>query len=369
MFDLLYTLLAYVLILGVLVFIHESGHYFAARWCGVKVDTFSIGFGPALRRWHDRSGTEWRLSAIPLGGYVKPHGFEGPDEATDEQKAAWIPGRTFHEKPVAARALVIIMGPVFNYVFAILAFTLLFAVVGQPKLRDDIATVIPGSAADQAGVKVGDVVTRIDTLPMADAQDVTATVSTRPGAVTTLGIRRDGQELTLPVTIGTQKDLAGHGRPKGVLGVGFAFVPTHPRPVITAFGDGVRESWHVSRRILQGVGQMITGQRSARELGGTIRIAQMSGQVAHYGWASILSFMALLSINLGLINLFPIPVLDGGRLVFYAMEAVLRRPVPVRVQAIGMQIGLTLIALLFIFSTVNDLTNLGVFHWLVRLAG
>lgn len=369
MFDLLRTLLAYVLILGVLVFIHEFGHYFAARWRGVKVDTFSIGFGPALRRWHDRTGTEWRISAIPLGGYVKPHGFEGPDEATDEQKAAWIPGKTFHDKPVGSRALVIVMGPVFNYIFAILAFTVLFATVGQPQLKDNVASVSVGSAAEKSGLQIGDVITKIGTLPMSGPQDIMGTVSARPGVTTTLDVLRGGHDLTLPVTFGSQP-AQGHGqRPTGFLGIGFAAVPGHPLPVWSAAVKGVQESWLTSERILQGVGQIITGQRSPRELGGTIRIAQMSGQVSHYGWASILSFMALLSINLGLINLFPIPVLDGGRLVFYAVEAVLRRPVPKKVQDIGMQVGMALIAALFLFSTLNDLTNLGLFRWLMHLAG
>ncbi|GBR50074.1 zinc metallopeptidase [Neokomagataea thailandica NBRC 106555] len=369
MFDLLRTLLAYVLILGVLVFIHEFGHYFAARLCGVKVDTFSIGFGPALRRWYDRTGTEWRISAVPLGGYVKPHGFEGPEDATDEQKAAWVPGKTFHSKSVGARALVIVMGPVFNYIFAIIAFTVLFSTVGQPHLKESVASVSAGSAAEKAGLQAGDVIKKIGTLPMSGPQDVMGTVSARPDVTTTLDVLRDGHDLTLPVTFDSQPTSGKNQRKTGLLGISFAVEPGHPLPVWTAAVKGVQESWVTSERILQGVGQIITGQRSPRELGGTIRIAQMSGQVSHYGWASILSFMALLSINLGLINLFPIPVLDGGRLVFYAAEAVLRRPVPKKIQDMGMQVGIALIAALFLFSTVNDLTNLGLFRWLVHLAG
>ena len=361
MHDFLRTILAYVLILGVLVFIHELGHYLAARWRGVKVETFSIGFGPALRRWHDKSGTEWRLSAIPLGGYVKPHGFEGPDDATDEQKAAWIPGRTFHDKPVGSRALVIVMGPVFNFLFAIVAFTLLFATVGKPQLRGDISQVVAGSAAEKAGVKTGDVITRIGSLPISGPEDVMGTVAARPGAETTLEVRRNGQDLRLPVTIGSVK--AG-SHPTGVLGVGFAASPGKPVSPIKAAVMGVQETWTMSVRTLQGVWQIISGQRSARELGGTIRIAQISGQVASYGMASIVSFMALLSINLGLINLFPIPVLDGGRLIFYAVEAIKGRPVSRRVQEVSMQVGMALIGALFLFSTVNDLTNLGLFHWM-----
>ena len=361
MHDFLRTIIAYVLILGILVFIHELGHYLAARWRGVKVETFSIGFGPALRRWYDKSGTEWRLSAIPLGGYVKPHGFEGPDDATDEQKAAWIPGRTFHDKPVGSRALVIVMGPVFNFLFAIIAFTLLFATVGKPELRNDISQVVAGSAAEKAGVKTGDVITRIGTQSISGPEDVMEKVAALPNDSTTLGVRRAGQDLTLPVTIGVVK----HGaRQAGVLGIGFAASPGHPVSPVKAVAMGVQETWTMSVRTLQGVWQILSGQRSAKELGGTIRIAQISGQVASYGMASIVSFMALLSINLGLINLFPIPVLDGGRLIFYAMEAIKGRPVSKRVQEISMQVGMALIGALFLFSTVNDLTNLGLFHWM-----
>lgn len=361
MHDLLRTIIAYVLILGILVFIHELGHYLAARWRGVKVETFSIGFGPALRRWYDKSGTEWRLSAIPLGGYVKPHGFEGPDDATDEQKAAWIPGRTFHDKPVGSRALVIVMGPVFNFLFAIVAFTLLFATVGKPELRNDISQVVAGSAAEKAGVKTGDVITRIGSLSIAGPEDVMGTVASHPNDTTTLGIRRNGTDLTLPVTIGAVK---GGSHATGVLGVGFAVSPGHPVSPVKAAVMGVQETWTMSVRTLQGVWQILSGQRSPKELGGTIRIAQMSGQVASYGMASIVSFMALLSINLGLINLFPIPVLDGGRLIFYAVEAIKGRPVSRRVQEVSMQVGMALIGALFLFSTVNDLTNIGLFHWM-----
>ncbi|KXV65332.1 RIP metalloprotease RseP [Gluconobacter oxydans] len=361
MHDLLRTILAYVLILGILVFIHELGHYLAARWRGVKVDTFSIGFGPALHRWHDRSGTEWRISAIPLGGFVKPHGFEGPEDATDEQKAAWIPGRTFHDKPVGSRAIVILMGPVFNFIFAILAFTVLFAVVGKPEIHGDISQVTAGSPADRAGVKPGDVITRIGNTHILGAEDVMATVASHPGQQTVLGIHRGTEDLSLPVTLDTLKN-GGHDM--GSLGVAFALSRGRPVSLPSAFIMGMQETWDKSVMTLQGVWQILSGQRSAKELGGTIRIAQLSGQVASYGLASIISFMALLSINLGLINLFPIPVLDGGRLVFYVCEAIRGRPVSRRVQEVSMQVGMALIGALFLFSTVNDLTNIGLFHWL-----
>lgn len=355
------TILAFALILGVLVFVHEMGHYLAARWRGVKVDTFSIGFGPALYRWHDRTGTEWRISAIPLGGFVKPHGFEDPEDATPEQKAAWVPGQTFHDKPVGSRMLVIVMGPVFNFVFALLLFTVLYAALGKPELRNEIAQVVPHSAAEKAGLEKGDVITRLGTLDVFNFADIQAHAVKMPGEHTTLGIRRSGQTLSLPITL--DRVAGKNGAPDtGSIGVMAELVPGKPMGVGQALKSGVQETWVVSVQTLQGVWQIVTGHRSAKELGGTIRIAQLSGQVAHYGFASILSFMALLSINLGLINLFPIPLLDGGRLVFYVAEAVRGKPVSRRVQEVSYQAGFAIIAALFLFSTFNDLSNLGLFR-------
>jgi len=364
MHDLARTIIAYVLILGLLVFVHELGHYLAARWRGVKVDTFSIGFGPALYRWHDRVGTEWRLSAIPLGGYVKPHGFEGPDDATPEQKAAWEQGRTFHDKPVGSRAIVIVMGPVFNFAFAILLFTVLFCWVGKPELKNEIVEVVPGSPAAAAGIHPGDIITRIGDLAVFNYADVQAQTARHPGEHTTIAVRRDGHDMVLPVTLASEPGATANAPRVGRLGVVAQATPGRPMSFPRALKTGVHETWMVSVQTVEGLGQILTGHRSARELGGTIRIAQMSGEVARYGIASILSFMALLSVNLGLINLFPVPILDGGRLAFYAVEAVQGRPVSRRVQEISFQAGFALIAGLFLFSTFNDLSNLGLFGWL-----
>lgn len=359
----MHSLIAFAFVLGVLVFIHELGHYLAAKWRGIKVDTFSIGFGPKLWTWHDRTGTAWCISAIPLGGYVKPHGFEGPEDATPAQQAAWEKGRTFHEKGVGSRALVIVMGPLFNFLLAFILYVASFSFFGQPKLSDRIAQVMPDSAASRAGVKTGDVITAIGSLKMLNVGDVRSEASKRAGEVTTLQVRREGQILTLPITIGRDpaaKD-AAHA---GLMGVSFELQPGAPLRFKDAVVTGAQQVWDVTVQTLQGVGQMLTGQRSSRELGGAIRIAQLSGEVAHLGVASLLSFMAVLSINLGLINLFPIPILDGGRLVFYAFEAVLRRPVPRKLQEMAYYVGFALIAALFLFSTFNDLLNIGVFRWL-----
>lgn len=362
------TLVSFAFVLGVLVTIHELGHYLAARWRGVHVEVFSLGFGPALFRWHDRSGTEWRICPIPLGGYVRPHGFEDPEDATPEQKAAWIPGRTFHDKSVASRAIVILAGPVFNFLLAIVLFTLLFSTAGQPSVRNEIASVVPNGAAAAAGVQPGDVIRRIGTHQVTGVEDVQGTVMVEPGAQTTLTVRRNGQDVDLPITIGSVTDSAS-AKPHGQLGVMFATEVGKPMSVPHAVVAGVEETWKVSVQTLQGVWQILTGQHTAKDLGGPLKIAQLSGQVAQYGFASLLSFMALLSVNLGLINLFPVPLLDGGRLVFYAIEAVRGRPVSKRIQEISFQAGFAVLAGLFLFSTFNDLSSFGLFKWIASLVG
>ncbi len=366
---LLRTPLAFALVLGVLVFIHELGHYLAARWRGVHVEIFSIGFGPPLLRWHDRVGTEWRLCALPLGGYVKPHGFEGPEEAAAETRAAWQPGRTFHDKPVGSRALVIVAGPVFNFLLAIVLFWGLFAVAGRPSMAP-VATMPPvvgelvaHAAAAAAGLRPGDRIEGIDGAQTATIAEVQKRIGAAPGRPVTLRLLRDGHELTLPVTVGR----AGGGARQGVIGVMFMAPPATPLSPGRALVAAAQETWQVTVQTLGGIWQMITGRQSADQLGGPLRIAQLSGQVAQLGVASMVGFIALLSINLGLINLFPIPILDGGRLLFYALEAVRGRPVPRRVQEYGFRAGFALIACLFLFVTFNDLSHLGLFQWVAGL--
>ncbi len=366
---LLRTPLAFALVLGVLVFIHELGHYLAARWQGVHVEIFSIGFGPPLLRWHDRVGTEWRLCLLPLGGYVKPHGFEGPEDATPEARAAWQPGRTFHDKPVGARAIVIIAGPVFNFLLAILLFTVLFAAVGRPSavpvatMRPVVGELVAQGPAAAAGVHPADRIEQIDGLKVPTIAAVQKRVVTLPGPQITLQVSRDGQLLNLKLTVGH----AGAGGHQGVIGVMFTVPPARPLPLPRAAAAGVSETWNVTVQTLSGIWQMIIGKQSADQLGGPLRIAQLSGQVAQLGVTSLLSFIALLSINLGLINLFPIPILDGGRLVFYAIEAMRGRPVPRQLQEYGFRAGFALIACLFLFVTFNDLSHLGLFQWVAGL--
>ena len=362
--EILRTPLAFAVVLGVLVFIHELGHYLAARWVGVHVETFSIGFGQAIAQWTDSVGTVWKLGWIPLGGYVKLHGH-----AQDEQGASdapLMPGKTFSEKSVARRAIVIAAGPIANFLLAMLLFAGLFAVVGQPLATPVVGEVLPDSAAARAGLMAGDTVVAIGSAPVARFEDIQRVVSVSAGVPLSVQIRRGGAVQTVTVTPDARD--AGGVR-VGVLGVRGGAVVYERLGLLQAIPAGAVKTWDVTVQTLVGVGQMLSGQRGADELGGPLRIAQMSGQVAQLGAAALVTFIAVLSVNLGLINLFPIPVLDGGHLVFYAIEAVLGRPLSDRAQGYGLRAGLALLVGLFIFATWNDLGHIGVFQWVARLVG
>jgi regulator of sigma E protease len=336
------TIGSFIVVLGVLVFIHEMGHYLAARWRGVHVEAFSIGFGHPIARWTDKVGTEWRLCWLPLGGYVKLHGQERPQDVSPEVRDAWIAGRTFHEKSVLSRAIVVAAGPVANFVLAIVLFSIMFAIQGEPG-DPVVQTVIPHSAAEAAGFVAGDRITNIDNHRINNFEDIVRVVSVSPGKPLRVDVLRDGRLQTLDVTPAAQDD--GGGGKLGVLGIAGALRPVGP------------------------LGAVISGQRGASGLGGPLKIAQLSGQVAQHGIGSLVSFIALLSVNLGLINLFPIPILDGGHLVFYALEAIRGRPLPPRALDYGFRAGLALIACIFLFVTWNDLTSFGLFRWVAGLIG
>lgn len=363
-YDFLRMIVSFVFVLGVLVFIHELGHYLAARWRGVHVDVFSIGFGKPLYRWHDRVGTEWRLCPIPLGGYVRPHGFADPEDVSEEERAAYISGKTFHGKGVGSRAIVIAAGPIFNFLLAIILYFGLFVTVGKHSLGDPVAqAIVADSAAAKAGIQTKDIIIKIADINQPGVEKLVLFAQQHPDLSTTVTVKRDGKDVVLPITIGSKEQ---DGKKIGLLGVqlGANIIEGKPMSVGNAAVAAVEETWDVSAKTVAGLGQMITGQRSAKDLGGPIKIAQLSGQVSKGGFADLVGFMALLSISLGLINLFPIPVLDGGRLVFYAFEAIFRRPVPKPIQERAFQIGFFLILMLFLFSTYNDISQFSWFRWL-----
>ena len=360
------TAAAFVVVLGVLVFFHELGHYLAARWRGVYVEVFSVGFGKSIASWYDKLGTQWRVSWLPLGGYVKMHGQERPEDVSDEVRASWKPGQTFHEKSVLSRAIIVAAGPIANFLLAIVLFAALFAFVGRPVTSPVVGEVIPNGAAAQAGLQVKD---RIDTIAgqsIRSFEDIQRIITARPGETMPMTVIRDGARKDLTVLTGS-RDVKG--KKVGLLGIRGGTVDYQPLSIPEAIAGGVTQTWTITVETFRGLAQMLSGQRGTEELGGPLRIAQLSGQVAELGISNLISFIAVLSVNLGLINLFPIPILDGGHLLFYAFEALFGRPLPRRAQEYGFRAGIALLAGLFIFATWNDLTHIGLFRWVAGLVG
>lgn len=365
--EFLRSALAFVVVLGVLVFVHELGHYLAARWRGIYVEAFSIGFGRSIASWTDRLGTVWKLGWIPLGGYVKMHGQERPQDVPEEVRATWQRGRTFHEKSVLSRAIVVAAGPAANFLLAAVLFSALFATVGKPVSTPVIGEVLANSAAEHAGLRPNDRVMSIDGAPIANFEDIQRIISARPAESMQIEVRRADETLTLPVH--TDSRDAGGGRRSGILGVRGTSAEYRQLGPLEAIRDGIVQTGEVTKQTFDGVMKMLTGGGGTEDLGGPLRIAQLSGQVAQLGFASLVSFIAVLSVNLGLINLFPIPILDGGHLLFFGAEAVAGRPIPPRAQELGFRAGLALLASLFVFATWNDLSHLGIFRWVAGLIG
>ncbi len=364
--DFIRSAAAFVVVLGVLVFVHELGHYLAARWRGVRVEAFSIGFGRAITSWTDSRGTVWKLAWLPLGGYVKLHGQERPQDVSEDVRATWVPGETFHDKSVLSRAIVVAAGPVANFLLAMVLFAGLFVAIGTPVTMPVISGVVADGAAARAGLMVNDRIVNIAGTPIATFEDLQHAITTHPAQKLAVTVQRDGKDQQFEVTTDA-RDVGGHQ--VGMLGVRGGAVEYRHVSVPGAIWNGVTQTWTITRETFTGLAQMISGNRGTEELGGPLRIAQLSGQVAQLGIASLISFIGVLSVNLGLINLFPIPVLDGGHLLFYMAEALRGRPLPPRAQEYGFRAGVAFLACLFVFATWNDLTHLGLFRWVAGLIG
>jgi regulator of sigma E protease len=364
--DLARTVAAFVVVLGVLVFFHELGHYLAARWRGVYVEAFSVGFGRIIASWYDRHGTQWRISWLPLGGYVKMHGQERPEEVSDEVRASWKPGQTFHEKSVLSRAIIVAAGPIANFLLAMVLFAGLFLAIGRPITLPVIGEVLPDGAAAHAGLLANDRIEAIGGEHIGSFEDIQRIIVAHPVETLNVTVLRGGENKVIPVTT-EAREVNGHR--VGLLGIRGGTVDYQPLSVPAALWGGVTQTWTITAETFGGLAQMISGQRGTDELGGPLRIAQLSGQVAELGVSNLISFIAVLSVNLGLINLFPIPVLDGGHLLFYLFEAVLGRPLPRRAQEYSFRAGIALLGGLFIFATWNDLAHIGLFRWVAGLIG
>ncbi|MFN8830088.1 MAG: RIP metalloprotease RseP [Labrys sp. (in: a-proteobacteria)] len=361
-------IIPFVFVLSIVVFFHELGHFLVGRWCGVKVLVFSIGFGPELFAFHDRQGTRWRIAAVPLGGYVKFFGDANAASMPDADKAQLMSEEerkvSFFHKAIWQRSLIVAAGPIANFILAIVIFAGIFSIVGKQVVAPRIDTVNAGSAAERAGLQPGDVILSIDGAAITSFSAMQRVVSASPGRELSIEVMRDGETVKLAATPEMKEQSDGFG---GTMRIGLLGVTrsTNPSDVsfqradpLTAIGMGVSETTYIVTRTFDFIGGLFAGREHANQIGGPIRIAQMSEHVAESGGLiGLVSLAAVLSVSIGLLNLFPIPLLDGGHLVFYAIEAIRGRPLAERAQELLFKAGLAAVLMLMVFATWNDLVH------------
>lgn len=364
--------LAFLFVLTVVIFFHELGHFLVARWCGVRVKTFSIGFGKEIFGFNDRYDTRWRVAWIPLGGYVK---------FLDDENSASVPSRealarmsaaeregAFQTKPLAARAAIVAAGPIANFLLAIAIFTVSYTVMGMHVTAPRVDELLPDGVAASSGFQVGDVILKIDGAPVETFNDMQRVVSGSADKELTFEVNRGGTTVTLKATPARRELVDRFGNKMRVGQIGIRRNATQHEwefrryGPVDAFVLGVKETAFIITRTLQFLQELVLGRESTDQLRGPIGIAEISGQVATLGIMPLLNLVALISVSIGLINLFPIPLLDGGHLLFYAIEAVRREPLSERTQEISFRIGLAIVLMLTVFVTTKDI-------WRIWLGG
>lgn len=357
----------FLFVLTVVIFFHELGHYLVGRWCGIGAKVFSVGFGPEIFGFNDKNGTRWQLSAIPLGGYVKFVGdmnaasasTQMDDGLTDAER-----GQAFHTKSVWRRAATVVAGPAANFLLAIVIFAVILAVWGRTLADPVVAEVRPDSAAASAGLQPGDVFISLDGNSIESFTDVQRYVAPRAGVEIDFVIERDGAPVALTITPERLEieDRFGNTMEQGIIGVTsnaeVGQFRTETYGPVEAVWLGVQETGYVISRTGGYLYGVVTGRERADQIGGPIRVAQVSGQVATLGFVALLNLTAILSVSIGLLNLLPVPILDGGHLLFYAAEAVRGRPLSERAQEFGYRVGFALVLGLMVFATWNDITIL-----------
>ncbi|MEM8837463.1 MAG: RIP metalloprotease RseP [Pseudomonadota bacterium] len=362
------TIIPFLIVLTIVVFFHELGHYLAARWNGVGIEKFAVGFGPDIWGFTDRAGTRWAVSAIPLGGYVK---FIDDDDATSfsgnpdaaEQKGA-DPSTFFANKKLWQRAIVVAAGPIANFILAIVIFALLFGLNGRQILSPQVDQITEQSVAERAGFQTGDLITAVDGRPIERFQDLQRVVTVNADNELVFSVLRSGETITINATPELVEIDDGFGGTMRVGRLGItrssdpsAIVVKHYGP-IEAVAEGVNETWYVVTRTYQFLGGLITGRESVDQLGGPIRIAEVSGQVAAISIVALISLTAVLSVSIGIMNLLPIPVLDGGHLVLYAIEAVRGKPLSKKTMDLSFRIGLAFVLCLMVAVTTLDINRI-----------
>lgn len=358
--------LPFLFVLTVVVFVHEFGHFQVGRWCGVDVKTFSIGFGPELFGWNDKHGTRWRVAAIPLGGYVKFKGDENaasmPDTAAVAAMSESDRARSFPAQSVAKRAAIVVAGPVANFILAVSIFTIVFAWEGRWIVLPVVGEVIADGAAAEAGVLAGDRVTAIDGVAIGGFTDIIRHVAGNVGEKLVVTVERDGRVLDLTVVPQLKEQQTDLGvQRRGMLGILASRDPAHRiqqhYTPIEAFGEGVKQNWYIAEQTVAFFGRLFTGREHLDQISGVGRIAQASGDTAKLGLVALILWVGYISTSIGLLNLLPIPVLDGGHLVFYAVEAVRGRPLSERAQEFGFRVGFALVLALMLVANWNDVLH------------
>ncbi len=360
------TLLPYVVILTILVFVHEFGHFIVGRWCGVKVNVFAIGFGPELFGFTDKKNTRWKFCAIPLGGYVKfagdANGASMPDSSTLSAMDQEERDGSLFFKPVWKRALIVAAGPIANFILAIALFAGLFYVRGLPILQPVIGIVKVGSPAEAGGLKFGDRILRIDGALINSFEDLVSTVSINSNNPLKFNVEREGQDIALTITPqlverSTNLGVDRHGQIGAQSTQDAKYFTVKSLTPVEAVIYGAQKSWFIIDRTVRYFGGLIAGREKADQISGPIGIAHVTGEMAKDGLPSLIFLAAVISVSLGFFNLLPVPILDGGHLVYFLVEAIRRRPLSLGVQEFGFRIGMGLLAMLILFATYNDLVQ------------
>ncbi len=364
----------FVAVIGPLIFIHEMGHYLVGRWCGVKAEVFSIGFGREVIGWNDKRGTRWKVSALPLGGYVR---FAGDMNPASQPSPEWLAlpaeerRQTFQAKAVWQRFLIVLAGPAVNFLFAFVVIAGVLVTYGEPVTPPVISAVSPHSAAEAAGLRVGDRIVRLDGEPVRRFEDVGFYTALHPDMTIRIDLLRAGQPLTLNAHTRAhmQSDEFGNKARVGRLGIRPVGGAMQAVPLIEVPARSASLVVESVKTTLTAIGQIVGGERSAKELSGPVGMAKVAGEQATLGWFALILLMVGISINLGFINLLPIPMLDGGHLLFYILEALRRRPVEPQVQEWAFRSGLALLLGLMLFVTFNDIGSTGLWERLTGLIG
>ncbi|RYE64211.1 MAG: RIP metalloprotease RseP [Oxalobacteraceae bacterium] len=370
----LITILAFALVIGPLVFLHELGHYLAGRWFGVKAEEFAVGFGREVAGYTDKRGTRWKFGWMPLGGYVR---FAGDMNPASQPSPEWLSlpaherAQTFQSKPLWQRAIIVAAGPVTNFLIAIAILGAFALFYGQNNTPAVIGKVVPGSAAATAGLQPGDKILSIGGRAIGDFSDMASYTLLHAGENVLIDFERAGEPQQVEAVIGVSqlKDRFGNVTKRGMLGIGPGEPVFEPVSLWQAPLIGVERTWGFVVMTVEGLGQIISGRIPVQELGGPLKIAQISGETLAMGPVELVGLIALISINLGFINLLPVPVLDGGHLLFYAVEAVRRKPVEPQVMEWAFRGGLVAILALMLLVTFNDLGAFGVWRNLAGLIG